>query len=143
MTTTPSSGQALADAVLALHVGVVAFVVLGLVLILVGGVRHWRWVRGWTFRLAHLAAIAIVVAESWLGIECPLTTLERVLRATAAGTDVRRRLDPARAAVGAVLHGARLGLHHDLFGLRPAGAGDVVAGAAGCGPLAPSTGVRR
>ena len=35
------------------------------------------------FRLAHLAAIGIVVAESWVGFECPLTTLERWLRVRA------------------------------------------------------------
>ncbi|HNW02426.1 MAG TPA: DUF2784 domain-containing protein, partial [Burkholderiaceae bacterium] len=35
------------------------------------------------FRLAHLGAIAIVVAQSWFGIICPLTTLEMWLRAKA------------------------------------------------------------
>jgi Protein of Unknown function (DUF2784) len=75
--------QALADAVLALHVGVVLFVVGGLVLILAGNWRGWRWVNSWWLRIAHGAAIGIVVAESWLGIVCPLTTLEMGLRAKA------------------------------------------------------------
>ena len=44
----------------------------------------WRWVNAPWFRLAHLAAIAIVVAQSWLGVDCPLTTLEMDLRAAAA-----------------------------------------------------------
>jgi hypothetical protein len=70
----------LADAVLALHVAIVLFVVGGLALVVVGNLRAWRWVNAGWFRLAHLAAIAFVVAESWLGIVCPLTTLEMRLR---------------------------------------------------------------
>jgi len=71
----------LADAVLILHFAIVLFVVGGLVLIIVGNFSGWRWVNALWFRLLHLAAIAIVVAESWLGITCPLTTLEMWLRA--------------------------------------------------------------
>jgi len=73
----------LADAVLALHVGVVAFVVVGLALIIVGNLRRWRWVNALGFRLSHLMAIALVVAEAWVGMTCPLTTLEMGLRARA------------------------------------------------------------
>lgn len=79
----PTAYLVLADAVLVLHVGVVVFVVGGLLLILAGNWRGWRWVNAWWFRLAHLAAIAVVVAEAWLGIVCPLTTLEMALRARA------------------------------------------------------------
>ena len=75
--------QALADAVLAVHVGIVVFVIGGLVLIVVGNLRSWRWVNGIAFRVAHLAAIAVVAAEAWLGVTCPLTTLEMWLRAKA------------------------------------------------------------
>jgi polyferredoxin len=75
--------RAFADAVLTLHVGVVLFVIGGLVLVLVGNWRGWHWVNRWGFRLAHLLAIGVVVAESWLGIVCPLTTLESWLRAKA------------------------------------------------------------
>ena len=71
----------LADAVLMLHLAVVAFVLGGLLLVLAGKLRGWRWVQGWGFRLAHLAAIAVVVAQAWLGLVCPLTTLEMWLRA--------------------------------------------------------------
>ena len=81
--------QLLADMVLMLHAGVVAFAVGGLLLIVIGNWRHWSWVNFLWLRLAHLLAIAIVVAESWLGITCPLTTLEMHLRASAgvAGYD--------------------------------------------------------
>src|SRR6187200_2452645 len=75
----------LADAVLALHLGVVVFVVGGLVAIVVGHRRGWRWTADLRFRLAHLAAIGFVVAEAWLGLTCPLTTLEMALRARAGG----------------------------------------------------------
>lgn len=73
----------LANLVLVLHVVVVLFVVGGLVLIVLGNWRRWSWVNAWWFRLAHLAAIAVVVAESWFGIVCPLTTLEAWLRVRA------------------------------------------------------------
>lgn len=73
----------LADVVLTLHLALVAFVIVGLVLVIVGNLRHWRWVNNWWFRLVHLGTIAIVVAETWLGFTCPLTTLEMWLRAQA------------------------------------------------------------
>ena len=73
----------LADAVLVLHFGIVVFIVLGLPLIAAGNRRGWRWVNGWGFRLAHVAAIAVVVLQAWLGRLCPLTTLEATLRTRA------------------------------------------------------------
>ncbi len=78
--------QLLADAVLALHFAVVTFVVGGLALVIIGNLRNWWWVNAFCFRLAHLGAIAIVVAEAWLGAICPLTTLEMWLRAHARAT---------------------------------------------------------
>lgn len=72
--------SAIADAVLALHTGVAGFVVVGLPLIVYGNVNGWLWVNQLWFRLAHLAAIAVVVLESWAGLTCPLTTLESWLR---------------------------------------------------------------
>ena len=75
--------QLLANATLILHVAIVAFVVGGLALIIAGNLRAWRWVNALWFRLAHLAAIAIIVAEAWFGAVCPLTSLEIWLRAKA------------------------------------------------------------
>lgn len=69
-----------ADAVLVVHALFVAFVVVGQVLILAGLALGWRWVRNLRFRLAHLAAIGIVVLQAWLGVLCPLTILENALR---------------------------------------------------------------
>ncbi|HEX2013548.1 MAG TPA: DUF2784 family protein [Roseateles sp.] len=71
----------LADLVLILHLGLVLFVVGGLLLIVAGNLlARWPWVNGWPLRCAHLATIAVVVAQSWLGLTCPLTTLESWLR---------------------------------------------------------------
>lgn len=72
--------QALADLVLVLHAAIVLFVVGGLPLIFVGNTRSWHWVNALGFRVAHLAAIAVVVLQAWLGLVCPLTTLESWLR---------------------------------------------------------------
>ena len=69
-----------ADAVLLLHFLFVIYVVFGLVLILAGRLLHWSWVRNWWFRISHLVAIGIVVLQAWLGMICPLTTLEMSLR---------------------------------------------------------------
>jgi hypothetical protein len=73
----------LADLVLFLHAAIVLFVVGGLLAVVVGNAAGWRWVNGRLFRFAHLAAIAVVVAQTWLDITCPLTTLESWLRAQA------------------------------------------------------------
>lgn len=78
--------QLLTDAVLVLHFALVAFVVGGLVLIWVGYRRGWRLVNGWWFRLAHLAAIGVVVVQTWLGATCPLTSLEMWLREQAGSS---------------------------------------------------------
>ena len=77
--------QLLADIVLATHVGVVLFVIGGLAAILIGNRCGWAFVNGWWFRAAHLVAIAIVAAQAWFGIACPLTTLESALRVKAGG----------------------------------------------------------
>ncbi len=69
-----------ADLVLMTHVAFVAFVILSLALILVGGFRRWAWIRNPWFRLSHLVAIGVVVAQAWCGVICPLTTLEMWLR---------------------------------------------------------------
>ena len=66
----------LADAVLCSHVALMIFVVLGLPLIVVGNLRRWPWINSPCLRFAHLGAILVVAGEAWLGIVCPLTTLE-------------------------------------------------------------------
>jgi hypothetical protein len=75
--------QLAADLTLLLHTLFVLFVVLGLVLVLLGAARGWAWVRNPVFRWSHLAAIAVVVGQAWLGVICPLTSLEMYFRARA------------------------------------------------------------
>jgi hypothetical protein len=77
--------QFLADLVLVIHLGVVVFVVGGLLVVLVGNALGWAWVNQWWFRLAHLVAIGVVATQAWLGQLCPLTTLESWLRVQAGG----------------------------------------------------------
>lgn len=71
----------IADVVLALHLFTAVFVVAGLILVIIGNFCNWRWVNNLWFRLAHIGAIASIMLEAWLGITCPLTTLEMWLRA--------------------------------------------------------------
>ena len=76
----------LADATALIHAGLVMFVVIGQVLILVGWWQAWQWPRNAAFRAAHLITISFVVLETWLGMVCPLTTLENYYR-NLAGMD--------------------------------------------------------
>ena len=70
----------LADTVVVVHAAYVAFVVGGFVAILLGAAMRWQWTRSFTFRVAHLAAIALVCLESIVGVMCPLTSLEDAMR---------------------------------------------------------------
>lgn len=75
--------RVLADLIVVVHALFVAFVVLGLGVILIGVALHWGWVRNFWFRLAHLAAIGFVVLEAAVGMVCPLTAWESRLRLAA------------------------------------------------------------
>lgn len=76
----------LADLILVTHALFVAFVILGLVVMLPGRLWHWDWVRNWRFRVTHLLAVGIVIAESWLGLVCPLTEWENRSREAAGSS---------------------------------------------------------
>jgi hypothetical protein len=73
----------LADFIVAVHVVYVGVVVLSVPLIMLGSWRKWGWVHNSWFRNIHLAMIAIVVLETVVGMECPLTAWERELRRAA------------------------------------------------------------
>ena len=69
-----------ADAVVLAHLAFIAFA-------LGGGLLVWRWPRlAWL----HGPALIWAVAVQWLGLICPLTPLENVMR-RAAGWGLRRR----------------------------------------------------
>ncbi len=82
----PDVAAWLADGILALHVGVVAFVVFGTLAILAGGPLRWRWVRRIGFRLTHLVLMVFIALQAWIGRLCPLTVWEQSLR-NRAGQD--------------------------------------------------------
>jgi hypothetical protein len=69
-----------ADALLVLHFAIVVFIVGGLVLTWAGAALGWGWVRNPWFRYLHLAAIGFVALEALIGMACPLTAWEDMLR---------------------------------------------------------------
>jgi hypothetical protein len=75
---------ALGQAVLALHLAVIAFNVAGLVAIPVGAALGWRWVRVRWWRALHLASWAAVAVQALLGRACFLTLLQDELAGSAA-----------------------------------------------------------
>lgn len=81
--------RVMAETVLIMHALFVAFVILGLAVIPLGAFMRWSWIRNPWFRMTHLLAIGIVVAESWFGGVCPLTEWESRLRQAAGGAGYR------------------------------------------------------
>ncbi|GAA5082827.1 DUF2784 domain-containing protein [Lysobacter panacisoli] len=77
---TPALAALLADAILVLHVGIVAFVILGALAIALGGALRWAWVHGFRWRLAHVLLMVFIALQAWLGALCPLTVWEQALR---------------------------------------------------------------
>ena len=49
-------------------------------------VLKWQWVRNFWFRIIHCLMIATVVVEALLGVSCPLTDWEDMLREKAGET---------------------------------------------------------
>jgi Protein of Unknown function (DUF2784) len=72
-----------ADALLVIHGLFVLFLVLGLLLIYLGKLLSWQWVRNPWFRVTHLLGISVVAIQSWFGMICPLTIWEMSLRSKA------------------------------------------------------------
>lgn len=76
----PGQGNALlAGAVLAVHVVVIVFNVVGLVAVPVGAWLGWRWVRVRWWRALHLAALAAVAGQALMGRVCFLTVWQASL----------------------------------------------------------------
>lgn len=72
-----------ADTVVFVHFLYVAFTVGGTLLILIGGVLKWNWVRNRVIRILHLGSVVLVALEALVGVWCPLTVWEGRLRARA------------------------------------------------------------
>ena len=73
----------IADTVLAVHAAIVAFVGGGEAAILLGGLLGTRWVRNLRLRAVHMCLMVFIAAETALGLTCPLTSLEQMLRINA------------------------------------------------------------
>jgi hypothetical protein len=69
----------LGQAVLAVHLVVIAFNVAGLVVIPLGAALGWAWVRVAWLRALHLALLAVVAAQALLGRACLLTDWQDAL----------------------------------------------------------------
>ena len=74
----------LADAVLAVHVGVILFNVFGLIAIPLGGLFGWRWVRVLWWRALHVAVLALVAVQALIGRACLLTLWQSELAGAGA-----------------------------------------------------------
>jgi len=74
----------LADLVLAFHFGIALFITLGLLLIPLGFIYSWSWIRNRRFRQIHAGLMLFIAIEAVLAITCPLTLLEAQLRQTTA-----------------------------------------------------------
>ena len=75
-----SSFALLADFIVGVHFCYVMFTVGGEIVILLGGLFRWRWVRILSFRIVHLASVVLVALEAMVGAKCPLTIWEYQLR---------------------------------------------------------------
>ena len=63
----------LSQAILAVHLAVIAFNVAGLIAIPLGAALNWRWVRVRWWRLLHIASWTVVALQALLGRACFLT----------------------------------------------------------------------
>ena len=70
----------LSDIVLILHFCIVIFIAFGIFLIPIGYRFYWRWIANKKLRTIHCGMMAFVTLETLLGITCPLTSIENILR---------------------------------------------------------------
>jgi hypothetical protein len=66
----------LAQAVLGVHLVVIAFNVFGLIAVPLGGWLGWRWVRAPWWRWLHLVSMAVVAVQAVAGQACFLTIVQ-------------------------------------------------------------------
>ena len=74
----------IADAVLAGHVIIILFNVFGLLVVPIGGLFGWRFVRIRWWRILHVLLLAAVAAQALLGRACILTLWQAALNGAAA-----------------------------------------------------------
>ena len=69
-----------ADIVLVIHFCIVVFITSGFFLIPIGYTANWDWTSNVKLRISHCGMMVFVALETFLGITCPLTFLENILR---------------------------------------------------------------
>ncbi|WP_372783841.1 DUF2784 family protein [Phenylobacterium sp.] len=84
------SAAAAALLVLALHLAVIAFNVLGLIAIPLGAALGWRWVRVRWWRIAHIASWSVVALQALMGRACFLTLWQDRLTGTSGPPLIER-----------------------------------------------------
>ena len=75
-----------ADFIVVFHLCYVLFAVGGGLLIVLGWLFRWPWIRNFAFRIVHLLAVVVVAVEALIGVLCPLTEWEYRLRFLAGQT---------------------------------------------------------
>ena len=75
-----------ANLIAAVHIAYFLFIVGGMVAIVVSLRQPIPWVRNLWFRIAHIAAIYIVLFEEITGLPCPLNVLQWGAREAATGS---------------------------------------------------------
>ncbi len=83
---TPRLLSDFATAILLLHIVVIAFNIFGLIVIPLGAWRGWAFVRGFWWRAAHLAILAVVALQAVLDRVCFLTVWQSDLLRQAGET---------------------------------------------------------
>jgi hypothetical protein len=75
-----------ADVIVGFHLMYVMFVIFGLIIIVIGGIFRWRFIRNPYFRVIHFLSILVVATQAILNVPCPLTVWENQLRELAGQT---------------------------------------------------------
>ena len=92
-----------ADIVAFAHLIFVAFAIGGQLAILLGIVFRWSWARNFTFRILHVLSVIFVAFEAAIGMVCPLTLWEYILRER-AGEFTNRNVTFIERLVNALLY---------------------------------------
>ena len=69
-----------ADLVMIAHFLLAAFMTAGFVAIPIGYKFSWSWAQNRRLRICHASAMGFIMAETIVGLTCPLTVLEHSLR---------------------------------------------------------------
>jgi hypothetical protein len=81
--------RTLADVIVTVHFAWIFYVGFGQLLILLGIVLKWGWIRNFWFRFTHLTMMVLVAVEVLFNIDCPLTIWEKRLRGFGPDDDLR------------------------------------------------------